>query len=140
FNGELDAFRDEVDQRFHEQDRRIERLAAMSGAYAGMAMNTAGLAGAKRVGVGVGGQNGESALATGYQRAIGHRASISIGAAFGGGESGVMGGAGFSWQVVRLRSGRRQATVPAATRRSPDAQARPGRRSAVIPGCLAGTP
>lgn len=97
FNSELDTFREDVDQRFREQDRRIDKLAAMSGAYAGMAMNTAGLAGANRVGVGVGGQNGESALAVGYQRAIGNRASISIGAAFGGGESSVMGGAGFSW-------------------------------------------
>src|SRR5690606_34161833 len=97
FNSELDTFREEVDQHFHEQDRRIDRLAAMSGAYAGMAMNTAGLAGANRIGVGVGGQNGESALAVGYQRAIGNRASVSIGAAFGGGESSVMGGAGFSW-------------------------------------------
>lgn len=97
FNTELDTFRDEVDERFREQDRRIDKLAAMSGAYAGMAMNTAGLAGANRIGVGVGGQNGESALAVGYQRAIGNRASISIGAAFGGGESSVMGGAGFSW-------------------------------------------
>ncbi|MFC3660682.1 hypothetical protein [Luteimonas notoginsengisoli] len=35
-----------------------------------MAMNTAGLAGANRVGVGVGGQNGESALAVVWQRAI----------------------------------------------------------------------
>jgi len=97
FNNELDTFREDVDQRFREQDRRIDKLAAMSGAYAGMAMNTAGLAGANRVGVGVGGQNGESALAVGYQRAIGNRASVSIGAAFGGGESSVMGGAGFSW-------------------------------------------
>ncbi|WP_417472080.1 YadA-like family protein [Luteimonas mephitis] len=97
FNSELDTFRDDVDQRFREQDRRIDKLAAMSGAYAGMAMNTAGLAGANRIGVGVGGQNGESALAVGYQRAIGNRASVSIGAAFGGGESSLMGGAGFSW-------------------------------------------
>src|SRR3546814_1039938 len=86
FNSELDTFREDVDQRFRDQDRRIDKLAAMSGAYAGMAMNTAGLAGANRIGVGVGGQNGESALAVGYQRAIGNRASISIGAAFGGGQ------------------------------------------------------
>src|SRR5690606_18602230 len=71
FNSGRDTIRDEVDQRCHEQDRRIDKLAAMSGAYAGMAMNTAGLAGANRIGVGVGGQNGESALAVGYQRAIG---------------------------------------------------------------------
>lgn len=97
FRSELDTFRGEVDQRFHDQDRRIDRVAAMSGAYAGMAMNTAGLGGQNRIGVGVGSQSGESAMAIGYQRAIGNRASMSIGAAFGGGESSVMGGAGFSW-------------------------------------------
>src|SRR3546814_4344346 len=87
FNSELDTFREDVDQRFRDQDRRIDNLAAMSGAYAGMAMNTAGLAGANRIGVGVGGQNGETALAVGYQRALGHRASISIGADVGRGAS-----------------------------------------------------
>lgn len=97
FRSELDTFRGEVDQRFHDQDRRIDRVAAMSGAYAGMAMNTAGLGGRNRIGVGVGSQSGESAMAIGYQRAIGNRASVSIGAAFGGGESSMMGGAGFSW-------------------------------------------
>src|SRR5690606_11987036 len=51
FNSELDTFRQDVDQRFREQDHRIDKLAAMSGAYAGMAMNTAGLAGANRIGV-----------------------------------------------------------------------------------------
>src|SRR3546814_2967092 len=59
FNSELDTIREDVDRRFRDQDRRIDKLAAMSGAYAGMAMNTAGLAGANRIGVGVGGQNGE---------------------------------------------------------------------------------
>ncbi len=97
FDSELDAFRGEIDQRFHEQDRRIDKMAAMSGAYAGMAMNTSGLAGRNRVGVGVGSQGGEQALAVGFQRAIGNRASVSFGGAFGGGEHSVMGGAGFSW-------------------------------------------
>lgn len=87
----------DIDDRFRRQDRRIDRMAAMSGAYAGMAMNTAGLAGRNRVGVGVGGQGGETALAIGYQRAIGSRASVSFGGAIGGGEKSVMGGAGFSW-------------------------------------------
>src|SRR3546814_19400339 len=96
-NSELDTVREDVDRRFRDQDRRIDKLAAMSGAYAGMAMNTAGLAGANRIGVGVGGQNGESALAVGYQRAIGNRASIPIGAAFGGRESSAVGGGRFSW-------------------------------------------
>lgn len=91
------SFRTDIDDRFDHLDRRIDKMAAMSGAYAGMAMNTAGLAGRNRVGVGVGGQGSEKAMAVGYQRAIGDRASVSIGAAFGGGEKSLMGGAGFSW-------------------------------------------
>ena len=75
----------------------IDKMAAMSGAYAGMAMNTAGLAGRNRVGVGIGSQGGEQAMAIGYQRVVGNRASVSIGAAFGGGEKSVSAGAGFSW-------------------------------------------
>ncbi|MCD9027249.1 YadA-like family protein [Luteimonas sp. BDR2-5] len=97
FNADIDGLRVEMDDRFRHQDRRIDRLAATSGAYAGMAMNTAGLSGRNRVGVGVGSQGGEQALAVGYQRAIGNRASVSIGGAFGGGEKSLMGGAGFSW-------------------------------------------
>jgi autotransporter adhesin len=91
------AFRDQTDRRFQQQDRRIDQLSAMSGAYAGMAMNTSGLAGRNRVGVGVGGQGSERALAVGYQRAVGNRASVSIAGAFSGDEKSVSAGAGFSW-------------------------------------------
>ena len=93
----FDAYKGEVDDRFNRMDRRIDKMAAMSGAYAGMAMNTSGLAGKNRIGVGVGAQGGEQAMAVGYQRAIGNRASVSLGAAFGGGEKSVSAGAGFSW-------------------------------------------
>lgn len=93
----FDAYKGEVDDRFNQMDRRIDKMSAMSGAYAGMAMNTSGLAGKNRIGVGVGAQGGEQAMAVGYQRAIGNRASVSLGAAFGGGEKSVSAGAGFSW-------------------------------------------
>ena len=93
----FESFRNETDRRFQQQDRRIDKLSAMSGAYAGMAMNTSGLAGRNRVGVGVGAQGGERALAVGYQRAIGNRASVSIAGAFSGDEKSVSAGAGFSW-------------------------------------------
>ena len=93
WNDQFDA----VNDRFRQQDQRIDRMSAMSGAYAGMAMNTSGLGGRNRIGVGVGGQGGESSLAVGYQRALGTRASVSIGGAISGGEKSVMGGAGFSW-------------------------------------------
>ncbi|WP_187471074.1 YadA-like family protein [Luteimonas viscosa] len=97
WDAQLDSIQRGIDDRFHEQDRRIDRQGAMAGAFAGMAMNTAGLAGRNRVGVGVGAQGGEQALAVGYQRALGTRASVSFGGAFSGGEKSVMGGAGFSW-------------------------------------------
>lgn len=93
----FETFRNETDRRFQQQDRRIDKLSAMGGAYAGMAMNTAGLAGRNRIGVGVGAQGGEQALAVGYQRAVGNRASVSIAGAFSGDEKSVSAGAGFSW-------------------------------------------
>ncbi|RZA35071.1 MAG: hypothetical protein EOP92_12430 [Lysobacteraceae bacterium] len=93
----FESFRNETDRRFQQQDRRIDKLSAMSGAYAGMAMNTSGLAGRNRIGVGVGAQGGEQALAVGYQRALGNRASVSIAGAFSGDEKSVSAGAGFSW-------------------------------------------
>ena len=74
-----------------------QNVSSISGAYAGMAMNTSGLAGRNRIGVGVGSQGGERALAVGYQRAIGNRASVSIAGAFSGDEKSVSAGAGFSW-------------------------------------------
>lgn len=93
----LTTLRNDTDRRFHDVDRRIGRMGAMSAAYAGMAVNTSGLAGANRVGVGVGSQGGESALAVGYQRAIGQRASVSLGGAFSGNDKSVSAGAGLSW-------------------------------------------
>ncbi|MEO7638710.1 MAG: YadA-like family protein [Pseudoxanthomonas sp.] len=93
----FESFRNQTDRRFQQQDRRIDKLSAMSGAYAGMAMNTSGLAGRNRVGVGVGAQGGEQALAVGYQRAIGNRASVSIAGAFSGEDKSMSAGAGFSW-------------------------------------------
>lgn len=95
----FDALQDDVNRRFEAVDGRIDRMAALSGAYAGMAMNTAGLAGRNRVGAGVGAQGGKTALAVGYQRILGSRnnASVSFGGAFSGSEKSVSAGAGFSW-------------------------------------------
>ena len=96
-NDKFDQLRSGVNDRLHSMDERIDRMSAISGAYAGMAMNTAGLAGQNRVGVGIGAQGGQQALAIGYQRAIGTRASVSLGGAFSGNEKSVMAGAGLSW-------------------------------------------
>ena len=60
-------------------------------------MNTSGLPGTNRVGIGVGSSNGRKAMAVGYQRLVAPNASISLGGAFSGSESSVSMGAGFSW-------------------------------------------
>lgn len=95
----FDGLTKHVDDRFNAVESRIDRMGSMSAAYAGMAMNTAGLPGRNRVGVGVGGQGSSKSLAAGYQRIMGERGnvSVSLGGAFSGSEKSVSGGAGMSW-------------------------------------------
>jgi autotransporter adhesin len=95
---EFDTFRNQVDDRFHDVDRRLDRVGAMGTAMAQMSMNTAGLAGDNRMGVGAGRYGGQSAIAVGYQHAFrDNRASFSVGASASGSESSVGIGGGFSW-------------------------------------------
>lgn len=97
-NQRLDQFQTSVDRRFQQQDRRISRVGSMSMAQSQMAANMAGLSGQNRVGVGVGNQSGQAALAVGFQRALSNnRASISVGASASGSETSVGMGGGFSW-------------------------------------------
>lgn len=93
------AERDWSNSRFQAIDKRFDRMGAISAAYAGMALNTAGLNGDNRVGAGVGAQNGRTALAVGYQRIVGEKKnmSVSLGGAFSGSDQSVSAGAGFSW-------------------------------------------
>jgi autotransporter adhesin len=90
-------FGQQVEMRFAQTDVRIDRMGAMNSAMAAAAMNTAGLPGLNRVGVGVGSQGGKAALAVGYQRLVAPNASVSLSGAFSGGERSVSAGAGFSW-------------------------------------------
>ncbi|HRF84277.1 MAG TPA: YadA C-terminal domain-containing protein [Pseudoxanthomonas sp.] len=88
--------RDDVNQRFSEQDRRIDRQGAMGSAMLSMAINAGGTASERgRVAVGVGFQNGESALSVGYGKRIGKSASFSLGGAFSGSEKSAGMGFGF---------------------------------------------
>ncbi|MBF6025663.1 beta strand repeat-containing protein [Lysobacter niastensis] len=73
----------EIGMRLGKQDERIDRQGAMNAAMMNMAMNAANTRSERgRLGVGAGWQNGESALSVGYSKAIGERASFSIGGAF----------------------------------------------------------
>lgn len=74
---------DDVWNRLGAQDRRIDRMGAMSAAMMSMSMNAAnGRSQNGRLAVGAGWQNGESALSVGYSKQIGERASFSLGGAF----------------------------------------------------------
>ena len=98
FDAGMDEFRNEVDDRFHTQDRAMARIGAMGAAMSQMAMNTSGLSGENRLGIGLGSYSGQEAVSVGFQRGFSdNRASISIGGAFSGSESSVGVGAGFSW-------------------------------------------
>jgi autotransporter adhesin len=79
---------DNLGNRLNQQDKRIDRMGAMSSAMMNMAMNAAGGRSERgRVAVGAGWQNGESALSVGYAKQIGERASFSIGGAFSSDDS-----------------------------------------------------
>jgi len=91
------TYQGEVDDRFRQQDRRIDQQGAMSAAMLNMATSAAGIGSPNRVGVGVGFQSGESALSLGYQRAISVRSAITVSGAYSGGVTAVGIGAGFGW-------------------------------------------
>jgi autotransporter adhesin len=80
---EFTTLRDDLGYRLGKQDERIDRQGAMSSAMMNMSINAANARSPRgRVAVGAGWQNGESALSVGYSKAIGERASMSIGGAF----------------------------------------------------------
>ncbi|MFJ2989647.1 ESPR-type extended signal peptide-containing protein [Collimonas sp. NPDC087041] len=96
---QLDGAISGVNNRIDQLDRRVDEMGAISSAQAQMAMSTAGLLGNNRLGVGVGYQNGQSALALGYQHvyAKGSRTLNFGGATSTRGTVSVGAGAGFSW-------------------------------------------
>ena len=69
----------------------------MQTAMAQMTASAAGIRTLNRMAVGVGAQNGKTALSIGYQRAIGERAAFTIGGAFSGDERSAGVGYGFGW-------------------------------------------
>lgn len=85
---QFEAYRGDVERRFSDVDRRMDKQGAMSAAMLNMATNAAGTQSPRgRVAVGAGFQSGEQALSIGYARKVGERASFSLGGAFSGDES-----------------------------------------------------
>jgi hypothetical protein len=95
---QFNQFQAQVGARFSQQDHRIDTLGAMNAASTQMAINTAGLDGDNRVGIGGGTYNGQQAGSVGYEHLFNnHHASVSVGAAVGGGQTSGGVGVGFSW-------------------------------------------
>ncbi|OBU58244.1 hypothetical protein A9J40_03330 [Stenotrophomonas maltophilia] len=82
-----DRFNDltkDVQNRLSMQDKRMNRLGAMSSAMMSMSINAAGGRTENgRVAIGAGFQSGESAVSVGYAKSFG-RASFSLGGSFSG--------------------------------------------------------
>ncbi|QNN47997.1 YadA-like family protein [Thermomonas brevis] len=97
WNDTFTQYQQQVDHRFAQTDKRIDQVGAMGSAMAAAAINTAGLPGQNRVGVGVGAQNGRTAVAIGYQRLVRPNVSVSLTGAFSGNDHAVSAGTGFSW-------------------------------------------
>ena len=97
FTDGLTDLRAYADRRFFEQDERIDKLGAMNSAMSTMLASAAGIKTENRIAVGAGFAGGESALAIGYQRAIGERASFTLGGSFTDDESTAGIGFGYGW-------------------------------------------
>ena len=97
WNDTFAHYQQQVDLRFDQTDARIDRSGAMQTAMAQMTASAAGVRTVNRMEVGVGAQNGKAALSLGYQRALGDKAALTIGAAFSGNERSAGVGYGFGW-------------------------------------------
>jgi len=98
WNDSFARMQQQVDRRFANTDKRIDKVGAMGTAMTQMAVNAAiGSTAAGRVAIGIGGQGNQGAVSIGYGKRIGDRASFSFGASFSGGESSA--GAGFGFDL-----------------------------------------
>ncbi|WP_345294193.1 YadA-like family protein [Luteimonas vadosa] len=85
---DFDQFQGDVWSRLERTEHHVDRSGAMSVAMAQMTANAIGSRSARgRIAVGAGFQNGQQALSIGYGRALGDRATMTIGAAFSGSDS-----------------------------------------------------
>ena len=98
WNDSFTQMQQQLDRRFANTDKRIDKVGAMGTAMTQMAVNAAiGNSAAGRVAIGIGGQGNQGAVSIGYGKRIGDRASFSFGASFSGGESSA--GAGFGFDL-----------------------------------------
>ncbi|MEW1780823.1 ESPR-type extended signal peptide-containing protein [Arthrobacter sp. NPDC080086] len=87
-----------LQSQVNQIDGKVNRVGAMNAAMSTMVASAAGLQTDNRMAIGTGLYRGETALAIGYQRKIGSRATVTIGGSTAGGKEYNVGvGAGFGW-------------------------------------------
>jgi autotransporter adhesin len=98
WNDQFVQFQNQVDKRFAQTDRRIDRIGAMGSAMTHMAVNAANGSSAKgRFAIGVGAQGNQGAVSIGYGKRVGSRGSFTVGGSYSGGETSA--GAGFGFDL-----------------------------------------
>ena len=96
--GDLNTLRGQVNQQFYSVNQRLDRVGAMGAAMSQMAFSTQGINTPNRLGMGVGGYNGQAALSMGYSHQLTPKANLTFGAALSsGGESSGGVGLGVGW-------------------------------------------
>ena len=93
----VNGVQDWANQKFQQVDKRIDRMGAMSAAYGQMAFSANGLDTKNRLGVGIGAQGGQSALAVGYSRQIRPNMNLSFGGSASAGDVSVGAGLAVGW-------------------------------------------
>ena len=95
--GQLQGVQDWANRKFQQQDRRISRIGAMGAAYGQMAFSAQGIDTPNKVGVGVGTQGGQAAIAVGYSRQIKPNVHVSFGGSASGSDVSVGAGMSMGW-------------------------------------------
>jgi autotransporter adhesin len=92
----FDSMRQEVDQRFGEQGKRINTVGALSAALA-LAAPDARVAGANQFSMGMGHYRDQQAISVGYSRLVSPRVAVRMAAAFADGENAAGVGLNVGW-------------------------------------------
>ena len=93
----LGAVQDWATRKFDQIDRRLNGMGAMSAAMSQMAFSAQGVDKVNRLGVGVGTQGAQAALAVGYSRQILPNLNVSLGGSSYGRDTAVGAGVAFGW-------------------------------------------
>lgn len=87
-----------LQSQVNQIDTKVNRVGAMNAAMSTMIASAAGLQTDNRMAIGAGVYRGQTALAIGYQRKIGNRATVTVGGSTAGGSEYNVGvGAGYGW-------------------------------------------